>query len=182
VGRRTDYECRPGIRDTKPIRNHGLGLSPRIAKPLNKFRSRMRAQWQQEMNPVPLEKASGATPRSSTTNPVALANPSLVAPLLPAAIQPYITLPASIQLNTRSLFLTYFRAAYRLILPPRREVLNGYAETHWVHANPVALVDPSVVNAPLPALIRHDQPLANHVCSSGYHAICSVRCSTTTYR
>jgi len=49
----TDYECRLGIRDTKPIRNHGLGLSPRIATPSNQFRSRMRAQWQQEMNPVP---------------------------------------------------------------------------------------------------------------------------------
>jgi len=75
----------------------------------------MRAQWQQEMNPVPLEKASGGTPRSSTTNPVALANPSLVAPVLLAAIQPHITLPASIQLNTRYLFLAYFGAACLLI-------------------------------------------------------------------
>jgi hypothetical protein len=48
----------------------------------------------EEMKPVlvPLENANGGTPRSSTTNSVALANPSLVAPLLLAAIQPYITL------------------------------------------------------------------------------------------
>ena len=78
--------------------------------------------------------------------------------LLPAVVHPYTTLPALIA-----------------------EVLKVELRPIESNANPVALVDPSVVNALLLAVIRHYQPLANHICSSGYHAICSVRCSSTTY-
>ena len=36
----------------------------------------------------------------------------------------------------------------------------------WSNANPLASVDPSVVNVPLPAVIHHYKALPGHICSN----------------